>query len=112
MTPRNEETKQEEGPDTGSRYEAGEIVPLEESDVEVADTTNRDGVEEVEVKDGVKDPSEQLVSADAPWIERYVDVLKAYWPLGFVAFGGPQAHVAILREHLVSDEHSASGVCT
>jgi Chromate transporter len=29
-------------------------------------------------------------------------VFTTFWPLGFVAFGGPQAHVAILREHLVT----------
>jgi chromate transporter len=28
-------------------------------------------------------------------------VFTTFWPLGFVAFGGPQAHVAILRDHLV-----------
>lgn len=28
-------------------------------------------------------------------------VFVTFWPLGFVAFGGPQAHVAILRDHLV-----------
>ncbi len=32
---------------------------------------------------------------------RLTDVFKTFWPLGFVAFGGPQAHIAILREHLV-----------
>ena len=28
-------------------------------------------------------------------------VITTFWSLGFIAFGGPQAHVAILREHLV-----------
>jgi Chromate transporter len=31
----------------------------------------------------------------------YAQVFTTFWPLGFVAFGGPQAHVAILRDHLV-----------
>jgi chromate transport protein ChrA len=31
----------------------------------------------------------------------YIAVVTTFWPLGLVAFGGPQAHVAILREHLV-----------
>jgi hypothetical protein len=41
------------------------------------------------------------VAADAPWTERMWEVVTTFWPLGFVAFGGPQAHVAILRDHLV-----------
>lgn len=41
------------------------------------------------------------VDADAPWSERMWEVFTTFWPLGFVAFGGPQAHVAILRDHLV-----------
>jgi chromate transporter len=38
---------------------------------------------------------------EAPWRERFWEVVTTFWPLGFVAFGGPQAHVAILRDHLV-----------
>ena len=30
-----------------------------------------------------------------------VSTFSTFWPLGLVAFGGPQAHVAILRDHLV-----------
>jgi hypothetical protein len=41
------------------------------------------------------------VAADAPWTARIWEVFTTFWPLGLVAFGGPQAHVAILRDHLV-----------
>jgi hypothetical protein len=51
------------------------------------------------------DPNEksaaELLEEDIPWIERFIQVVKTYAPLGLVAFGGPQAHVAILRDHLV-----------
>ena len=39
-----------------------------------------------------------------PLSERLKDVIRVYWHLGFIAFGGPSAHVAILRDHLLSDE--------
>lgn len=38
---------------------------------------------------------------DLPLRKRLLQVVKAYWMLGLVAFGGPQAHVGILRNHLV-----------
>ena len=41
------------------------------------------------------------VAADAPWFSRMWEVFTTFWPLGLVAFGGPSAHVAIMREHLV-----------
>lgn len=43
----------------------------------------------------------ELLEEDIPWRIRFAQVVKTYAPLGFVAFGGPQAHVAILRDHLV-----------
>ena len=44
------------------------------------------------------DPSSPV---DDPFLTRLNDVLQTFYPLGFVAFGGPQAHIAILRDHLV-----------
>mmetsp|Transcript_7818 Transcript_7818/g.11231 ORF Transcript_7818/g.11231 Transcript_7818/m.11231 type:complete len:479 (-) Transcript_7818:170-1606(-) len=43
----------------------------------------------------------QRVPEDAPWAERMKEVFTTFWPLGLVAFGGPQALVVILRDHLV-----------
>lgn len=36
----------------------------------------------------------------APLSTRLMDVVHHYWFLGLIAFGGPSAHVAILRDHL------------
>jgi chromate transporter len=38
---------------------------------------------------------------DVPLRQRLWQVVKAYWMLGLIAFGGPSAHVGILRDHLV-----------
>ena len=42
-----------------------------------------------------------VLEPDTPWSTRIWEVFTTFWPLGLVAFGGPQAHVAILRDHLV-----------
>jgi len=38
---------------------------------------------------------------DSPWSQRMKEVFVTFWPLGLIAFGGPQATVALLRDHLV-----------
>lgn len=41
--------------------------------------------------DGEEKPAKtKTVSADAPWSERMWEVFSTFWPLGLVAFGGPQ----------------------
>jgi len=36
-----------------------------------------------------------------PLIDRVKDVIRVYWFLGLIAFGGPTAHVGIFQDHLV-----------
>lgn len=38
---------------------------------------------------------------DIPLRQRLWQVVRAYWMLGLIAFGGPSAHVGIMRDHLV-----------
>lgn len=38
----------------------------------------------------------------SPLLTRMKETLALFWYLGFIAFGGPTAHVAILRDHLVT----------
>mmetsp|Transcript_3832 Transcript_3832/g.7183 ORF Transcript_3832/g.7183 Transcript_3832/m.7183 type:complete len:492 (-) Transcript_3832:1999-3474(-) len=59
-----------------------------------------DGTERTSKDDAQKSAAE-LLEEDIPWKDRFKQVVLTYAPLGFVAFGGPQAHVAILRDHLV-----------
>jgi len=42
------------------------------------------------------------IGTPQPLMTRIKETLSLFWYLGFVAFGGPAAHVAILRDHLVS----------
>ena len=80
------------------------MTEKEEQKEEVENTLEAVGDEEqVEAEDDKK--KVKLVSADAPWGERMWEVFSTFWPLGLVAFGGPQAHVAILRDHLVEQRN-------
>ena len=111
---KEEETKQEEESDKNEEViglyhpEPGTVVDGDEV-VDIESTWDQDGkndgndpsnVDQENVADG--DGVSERVSPDAPWIERYVEILVTFWPMGLIAFGGPPAHVAILRERLVS----------
>jgi chromate transporter len=108
MAPKEEEEKQEEIYDesTGAALVVDDEVA--ENCVEKGASDNLDELEMAsgsEDGDNEKEKDEEkktsVVSPDAPWSERMWEVFTTFWPLGLVAFGGPQAHVAILRDHLV-----------
>ena len=50
------------------------------------------------VSDNSKDTT--TIAPIAPLSTRLMDVVRMYWHLGLIAFGGPSATVAILRDHL------------
>jgi chromate transporter len=108
MAPKEEEEKQEEILDETTGAALVEDDKVAENDVEKGDSDNLEEVEMAsgnEGGDNEKEDGEEkkvsVVSADAPWSQRMWEVFTTFWPLGLVAFGGPQAHVAILRDHLV-----------
>jgi chromate transporter len=72
----------------------------ESSDVVQIKKEEKEFEEDVEVAEPDADAKPEN-DEDAPWSSRMWEVFTTFWPLGFVAFGGPQAHVAILRDHLV-----------
>jgi chromate transporter len=105
-----EETKEEEAMPPQDMTEAeleatnGDAPPTEEDLKDQGDPT----MEEVEIETGESEDQDgkegkdiTRIAADAPWWDRMKEVFMTFWPLGLVAFGGPQAHVAILRDHLV-----------
>ena len=87
---------------------AAEIAPPEAEKAEKAEVSNSKSAEDNgnsntdEEGEEKKDKRIHMkVAADAPLTQRLYEVLVTFAPLGVVAFGGPQAHVAILRDHLV-----------
>mmetsp|Transcript_4151 Transcript_4151/g.9151 ORF Transcript_4151/g.9151 Transcript_4151/m.9151 type:complete len:526 (-) Transcript_4151:178-1755(-) len=98
-----EEEKQEE-----PVVDADDGGDVENVDKAVEDELPADEKQPEETENAEQSPEEAAddkkihmkVDADAPWSERMWEVFTTFWPLGFVAFGGPQAHVAILRDHL------------
>lgn len=57
-----------------------EVQPAKEDDAEADPGADSEDKKKVIMK----------VSADAPWSERMWEVFSTFWPLGLVAFGGPQ----------------------
>ena len=66
---------------------AVEVTPSGVKEENDEDPKEDDGEEEEE---GGKKKIIMKVSADAPWSERMWEVFSTFWPLGLVAFGGPQ----------------------
>lgn len=52
-------------------------------------------------EEGYGSTSSESSSSTKPLSTRIKETLKLFWYLGFVAFGGPSASVALLRDHLV-----------
>jgi chromate transporter len=108
MAPREEEEKQEEIYDEST---GAALVVDDEVAENCVEKGASDNLDELEMASGSEDGDNEkendeekktsVVSPDAPWSERMWEVFTTFWPLGLVAFGGPQAHVAILRDHLV-----------
>jgi hypothetical protein len=85
---------QEEVPQNGNVDDAidDNVVTTVESSTEdqiaVAAAAAEQGHEEDE--EAKQKKKMKLVAADAPWSERMWEVFSTFWPLGFIAFGGPQ----------------------
>eukprot|EP00339_Tiarina_fusa_P004721 CAMPEP_0117069942 /NCGR_PEP_ID=MMETSP0472-20121206/49087_1 /TAXON_ID=693140 ORGANISM="Tiarina fusus, Strain LIS" /NCGR_SAMPLE_ID=MMETSP0472 /ASSEMBLY_ACC=CAM_ASM_000603 /LENGTH=498 /DNA_ID=CAMNT_0004792745 /DNA_START=89 /DNA_END=1586 /DNA_ORIENTATION=+ len=103
MAPKEEETTEPapEGVEqvaTEEEEHVAESPPAEAVEAEkespAQDDAKEPADEEVETKkEGEEDEAEAKVphvSADAPWGERMWEVFSTFWPLGLVAFGGPQ----------------------
>ena len=62
--------------------------------------TEKDPLVKIEAGDGAAD-ADVADDAPQPLLTRARETLALFWYLGFVAFGGPAAHIGLLRDHLV-----------
>ena len=91
---------------TKRAYQLSVIMPSEEEKYsEEEDVSKPIDLSDEALENGVVTKNEPNGGAnvieDIPWGTRMWEVFTTFWPLGFIAFGGPQAHIAILRDHLV-----------
>ena len=90
-----EEEKQEEAVEM-SHMETAEMTTATSNTLSVqngSDDDDNDKKEEEateDEEDGKKKKTVMKVAADAPWKDRMWEVFTTFWPLGFIAFGGPQ----------------------
>jgi hypothetical protein len=98
-----EEEKQEEASVAVPPHKEQEKIATEEENqdegvdavevLDVIDGQENGDVENADAGNGGKESSQKVhmkVSADAPWSERMWEVFSTFWPLGLIAFGGPQ----------------------
>lgn len=80
-----------------------DVIVANESlqEANISDITKLDGHDPERILDDPEIPQEDKSEDDAPLRQRIMEVIKAYWMIGLIAFGGPSAHVGILRDHLV-----------
>ena len=84
-------TPAEGTPGDGGIEQELETKGEEKAVVEVAEVVEGDSSNEGGEEKGKNDKKVHMkVSADAPWSERMWEVFSTFWPLGLVAFGGPQ----------------------
>lgn len=84
--------------DAEDRNTAGTMVHVAEN---TSNGNGDDEEEQLKEEGKVEKNDDSGLAEDIPWKTRIWEVFTTFWPLGFVAFGGPQAHIAILRDHLV-----------
>jgi hypothetical protein len=104
MTVQEEEKQEEESSPTEKTTESGvlsgeigdtEVVAVAVPDEEAPEKGDKESPvvekkDEVTGEKGEETKKQMLVSADAPWGERMWEVFSTFWPLGLIAFGGPQ----------------------
>jgi chromate transporter len=86
-----------------SETETEERVPQPRDEIRIIDVVEHATKTEDNLDDdnGVDETAVTPLTGDIPWITRFKDVVVTYAPFGFVAFGGPPAHVALFRDRLV-----------
>lgn len=95
---KNESDEREEIEAPVPEIEGETMESIEANDITGVEN-GKEAPEAPEVPEETNKKVHMKVEADAPWSARMWEVFTTFWPLGLIAFGGPQVSLLLVECH-------------